>query len=616
MNKRLFYICHSAWNRSPSTSLLLLILLVFALTQLSAIAWDLPGTFTWENDGVAPRDIFAGIAVNLTPGEGHNYPLFHYAILGMLCLPILLPAAISAADWSLASLTEAILTVPVMTGCALVAKLLAVAMGIVTIMVLARIARRTVNDRAAIWTALFAATNLSLAYYGRVSNLDGPYLMWTVLAIDRLLTIAQRGSRRDYILFGIFAAASVATKDQAYATYVLVIPIYLVVLPLISRVKLGAASTHWRRLGLAALSGLISLGVLGGGLINPTGFSARLTKLIGSASQDWRHYEAGLLGIWGNLRDLFLSQNDFWWPWPLVILGLWGMVEVVLRPAQWGLRIRTWRILPFVAGMSSLVFFTLMVARNGHRFALPLGLWLAFYGGIGCDGLLQRMESSPRKIPKMDRFLPRIVAASLIAMIVWAAAHSFQLHLTQWGDARRDVQRFLDQLPRDSVVETYGKLVSLPHFNTAPESPYRVQRVGPDLPERRNPIVGAEEIQARYSDFYLRDPDVLVIPEGFARRFLPVRLEKGQIISEIWERMQQDEDAQVFFSAAASRDIPGYRMLNFKPRIPPWAQKLGARPVSVHGSTGREVWVFVRLKRTPLMKGKQSPQLVIRNPFP
>ncbi len=579
---------------SKSSSWLFVILIVFALAQLSAIAWDLPGTFTWENDGIAPRDIFAGIAYNLTPGEGHNYPLFHYAVLGSLCLPVLLPAAISAADWSIASLTEAILTVPVMTGCALVAKLLAIVMSVITILVLARIARRTLNERAAVWTALFAVTNLSLAYYGRTSNLDGPYLMWTVLAIDRMLTIVQRGSRRDYILFGFFVAASVATKDQAYASYILVIPIFLIVLPLLGRVKLAAASAHWSRLGLAGLTGLLSLGVLGGGLINPTGFLARFTVLTGNASLDWRHYEAGLLGIWGNIRDLFLSQNDFWWPWPLVVLAWWGVIEAVRRPAQGGLQIRTWRLLPLITGISSLVFFTLVVARVGHRFALPLGLCLAYYGGLACDGFLQRTEMFLNKSRKPRSWIQRFGPITLIALIVWAAAHSFQVHLTQWGDARRDVQHFLMQLPKKSKVETYGNLVTLPHFNTEFNSPYSTSRVGPDRPEGRNPIVGAEEIQALYNDFNVRNPDVLVIPEGFARRFLQVDLEKGQIVSEIREALQEDEDARVFFAAAAADSIPGYRKLIFEPKIPAWAQMLGAQPVVVHGSTGRQVWVFVR----------------------
>ena len=38
---------------------------------------SLPGTFGWECDGIAPRDLFMTVGANLTPGSGHNYPLFH-----------------------------------------------------------------------------------------------------------------------------------------------------------------------------------------------------------------------------------------------------------------------------------------------------------------------------------------------------------------------------------------------------------------------------------------------------------------------------------------------------------------------------------------------------------
>ena len=93
------------------------IIFVFALSQLVAVGWDLPGSMGWENDGIAPRDFFAGLSINLTPGQGHRYPLFHNAIVAILSLPILLPAALRADDWTLPALMDQVLTVPVMTGC-------------------------------------------------------------------------------------------------------------------------------------------------------------------------------------------------------------------------------------------------------------------------------------------------------------------------------------------------------------------------------------------------------------------------------------------------------------------------------------------------------------------
>ncbi|MGB5521150.1 MAG: glycosyltransferase family 39 protein, partial [Polyangiales bacterium] len=208
------------------------IVVLFVLSQLVAIGWDLPGSYGWENDGIAPRDFFAGIAINLTPGQGHRYPMFHNLLIGVLSIPILLPAALSAESWTLPALMEQILTVPTMTGVSLVAKLVGMLMACVALLVIARIARRTVNAEAGRWAAVWAATCLSFAYYGRVSNLDGPYLMWTALAIDRLLSAAESRKRRDYVLFGVLAGAAVATKDQAYAGLVLPGLIYVLLLPL------------------------------------------------------------------------------------------------------------------------------------------------------------------------------------------------------------------------------------------------------------------------------------------------------------------------------------------------------------------------------------------------
>ena len=231
------------------------IVMVFALSQLVAIGWDLPGSYGWENDGIAPRDFFAGIAINLTPGQGHRYPMFHNLLIGVLSIPILLPAALSAESWTLPDLMEKILTVPTMTGVSLVAKLVSVLMACIALLVIARIARRTVSAEAGRWAAIWAATCLSFAYYGRVSNLDGPYLMWTVLVVDRLLSAAETRKRRDYVLFGVLAGAAVATKDQAYAGLVLPGLIYVLLLPLRSDRPFGPRAVHYMNTMFATLAG-------------------------------------------------------------------------------------------------------------------------------------------------------------------------------------------------------------------------------------------------------------------------------------------------------------------------------------------------------------------------
>jgi hypothetical protein len=566
------------------------IVLAFALSQLVAIGWDLPGAYGWENDGIAPRDFFAGIAVNLTPGQGHRYPLFHNLLIGLFCIPVVLPAALAADEWTLPSLMEQILTVPVMTGCSIVAKLVAIAMACVSVLVIARIARRTVDEQAGRWAAVWAATCLSFAYYGRVSNLDGPYLMWTALAIDRLLTVVETRKRRDYIWFGVLAGAAVATKDQAYAGLVLPGALYVLLLPLRSDRPFGPLKAHYRNALVATAAGAVSLGLLGGGLFNPTGFMARFRKLTGGASHDWMTYARTPRGVLANVTDILLGQEIFYWPWLVVLLCWAGVLWVIVRPGGEGIRSRTFRLLPLCAGVSSVLFFTLVVARCEHRFLLPFGFWLAYYGGAASSALLSWLASKPTGL--------RAGQAALGVLALSAAGHSFEVHVTQLGDARHQVDAYLDALEPGTVVETYGLLVHLPHFDVSEAAPYRLQRVSRRPIEERNPLVGALELDEPYGDIGKRRPDVLVVPEFTAYEHIPKQLPEGVAASAVHELAHADADAQAFFRSVVGGSVEGYEVVMLaEPKLPRWATALGAEPADVHASVGKRVWVLTRRDR-------------------
>ena len=566
------------------------IVVIFALSQLVALGWDLPGSYGWENDGIAPRDFFAGIAINLTPGQGHRYPLFHNLLIGLLSIPVLLPAALSAEDWTLPALMEQILTVPTMTGVSLIAKLVSVLMACVSVLIIARIARRTVSAEAGRWAAIWAATCLSFAYYGRVSNLDGPYLMWTALAMDRLLSVAKTRKRRDYVWFGVLAGAAVATKDQAYAGLVLPGLLYVLLLPLRSDEPFGPRAAHYRNTAITTAAGALSLGALGGGLFNPSGFMTRLAELTGGASQDWMSYARTPEGVFRNIIDIVLGQETFFWPWLVVALCWAGVAIVVFRGGGEGIRSRTFRLLPLSAGISSLLFFTLVVARCEHRFVLPFGFWLAYYGGVASAVLVSRMAGK-------GNVAVRSAQVALAALVLWAAGHSFEVHLTQRGDARNQVHAYLASLPEGGVVETYWLLIHLPHFDVSDASPYQLQRVSRRPIDKRNPLVGSKEIDAPYGEVHTRRPDVLIVPESTALEFIPRELGEGMAESAVGERAQADQDAQAFFRSVLSDSLEGYEVVFVaEPVLPSWAEALGAEPVQVHASVGNRQWVLRRSK--------------------
>jgi hypothetical protein len=569
------------------------IALVFALSELVTLGWDLPGSHGWDNDGAAPRDLFGGLANNLAPGHAHRYPLFHYLVLAVPSLPVLAVTAL-AGPLTADAVRERILSVPSMTALSVVAKLVAAAMAAVALVVLARIVRRTAGERAGRFAAVFAATNLTFAFYGRVSNLDVPYLFWTVLALDRLLDVAETRRAWAHYAFGAFAALSVATKDQAYATYVLLAPLY-------PYVSLRGANGGERRqalvtIGKVALATLLVYGLASGALLNPTGFAQRVAELRGPASQDWRMYSRDAAGLLANVRAAFTHQPAYFWPLPVLVLAYAGGVAAAFRARSAPGMSRLLVHGPFLAGFGNLVCFALFVGRAEHRFLMPFGFFLSAYGGIACDALL-RVASSAR--------LRTALRVLLGGGFAWAGLSSFAVHLTQLRDARWEVTRFLARLPAGSTVETYGLVVYQPHFDVSPGAPYRITRVGPEPPRARNPLVGAKELKAPIADAPLRRPDVLVLSEGFANAYLPRPERPGAPSSAVVRSRRNDLPTASFVTRAVADNLDGYRqVLAACATLPGWASALGLRPVRIQSTTGSSLWV---LARTAAPEGERTP---------
>ena len=291
-----------------------------------------------------------------------------------------------------------------------------------------------------------------------------------------------------------------------------------------------------------------------------------------------------------NVVDIALAQQAFYWPWLVVALCWFGVVMVLVSRGDAGIRSRTFRLLPLCAGASSLLFFTLVVARCEHRFLLPFGFWLSYYGGVGATTLLSRLGHGRGGA----RGFSYAAAALLVAV---AGAHSLQVHLTQRGDARNRVSAYLAELPPGTVVETYHLLVHLPHFDVSDASPHTLQRVSRRPIAQRNPLVGATEIDERYGNVNERRPDVLVVPEYTAREFIPRKLREGEIAPTVLTQ-QQDEDAQTFFTAVLGDALNGYEVVFVaEPMLPEWATALGLQPVQVHASVGNRQWILRRVER-------------------
>ncbi len=556
------------------------ILLIFVIAQLAGALWDLPGDHGWENDGIAPRGLFSGLAGNLTPGSAYRYPLLHFVLSLIVSLPALLLTPFVAGGLEGKALYAAGQSAVVMTGISLAVKALTIAMGTLAVLALAAFARRTVDLRAARLTALFCALNMSFAFYARSSNLDVPYLAWAALLLERL-SLSDRGSPeervRRYVQMGVLGAAAVATKDQAYAV---VFPLFAIACVQALRER---AFPLVLRLGASAA---VSYAVLSGALFNPTGFLARLELLRGPNSQDWKVYDDTSLGLWRNVLDLAHKIPGWWWPWPVLILVGFGLLLCLV----WAVRDRDFApLFPLWMGLGSLLLFTLVVRRSEPRFVLPLAFVASYYAGVGAGALLNAAR---------DRGAVLTLRAGLVLVCIVSALRSGALLATQWDDGRREVARWLAERPPGTRVETYGLPVYLPHFWLGEDAPYRVTRLQPRTGKPFAPMPGIEDVRDRYANVGARKPDVLVIPEGFVSRYLEAELAPGQRISEQLRRAQSDQDATDFMRRALRGELPGYELAFVaQAELPGFLRALGYEPVRIHGSTGTRTWVFVRSDR-------------------
>ena len=551
------------------------IALVLALVQSFACLWDLPG-HGWENDGIAPDGLFDGITDNLVPGSASRYPLLHFAISLVASLPALLLIPVLSPSLSGEHLVATATSVAVMTGVAICVKLVTIVMSSLALLLIARYARNTWDVRAGRWTALFFTVNLSLAYYGRVSNLDGPYLMWAALGLDRWLSLSRQpvaAAVRDYRLLGVFCALAIATKDQAYA---MVFPLLLT--PALSTPSLG----HINRL-VQMVIGFLGAYVVGSGAVfNPIGFVARIRLMTGANSQDWKWYDDSVFGLRQNVHDLVAMLPESWWPLPVLMVCAIGLVAAGVR-AMHSRRLAP--LMPLLMALSSVALFTLVVKRAEHRFLLPAAFLATYYAGAGAAALLRIARGA---------LTERAIQASLAVCVVAAALHCAALIATQWSDGRRAVSAWLARQSPGTRVETYGWSGYQPHFDTSTGAPYRVTRLQPPDQRPWGALPGVPSVHGFYRDVNARGPDVLIVAESFAQRFISRAMPPGyRLVQEA--RAQHDVDAVAFFRAALHDQLPGYHLCWIAaPALPPVLRAIGLEPVRIHGSTGTLTWVLTR----------------------
>jgi len=559
--------------RSPLTW----ILIACAVPRIVGIGWGLPASDGWDNDGVAPRDFLAGLVETFSPGHYFTYPPFHLLVLGVLTCPITAIALAHAHSLSPHDVVSEILRVPYMTSIAYIARAVSVVMSLGIIYAVAKITETIRGPQAGYCAAAACGLDVSLTYYGHTTNLDVPYLFWASLGLLALVRAIALNEPRRLRRFAVFAILAIATKDQAYALFLLGVPLAIAAWLFfgLGWEREGARTVlleALRAVGLGAVLLLLADGVVW----NPIGFWARLHFLVGPASQDFATYAATTEGRLRVLQDAAIMYGSLWHSTFLVLAGGGLLLHLWRRNegdrARW---VAGW--VPLFVAISFTLTFNCIARRVENRFILPQSLMLCVYIGLAVHAFLFELRGH------VVRLLARAALAVAFARGIFMA---LAVDVNILNDPRYDIERTLRaQAAPGDRVETYGLNVYLPRF----PHDLRVTRVGPEPVEHRNPMPGIEEIQDRFENLDQRRPRWVVVSECWAWRYLlsaPKIEERGMAMPRTQLSTRNDASAFTFFHDLVE-DRRGYRMVltsEFHSDIWPL--------IAIHASTACKMWLL------------------------
>jgi len=557
-----------SWLHAP----LFWILLAPAGLRLTGLFWGLPAADGWDDDGFAPRNFLTALALTWKPGAFFTYPPLHALLLAVPALPV--------AGWALAhapSLSQhdviATITQPAtMTYFAVLGRLVNLALSLGIIWCVGEMAREIAGARAASMAAIACALNFGLTYYGQVSNLDVPCLFWACLALLWCMRAVVEQEPGRFWLAALFAAASVATKDQGYALFLLSVPALL----LLWFAADAWPRAHARRISLilvpAALVSLLLLLLVDGAVTNPDGFMRRIAFLAGPASQDYAEYlhgPSGWLALLGDMGGYYTNGYGL----AAVTLAVLGVGVHVLR-SKGGVRVAG--LLPLLAILSFTVCFNFAALRSDDRFLLPQAVLACVYIGIAAEVLAFAAQA-----------WVRLSGRAVLALVALVALHyAVAIDAALLFDPRYDAEGWMAaHVTPGDVIETYGQNCFLPRFPMAA----RVVRVGQGDLKLRNPLPGVTELREPF--LAPRRPRFIVLSLAWARRYLDpaVQLRPGHIFSRLQQADFSDTDARLFFQNLIN-GRQGYRLAHAARASSLWPI------VHIHDSLDEPVWIF---ERTP-----------------
>jgi 4-amino-4-deoxy-L-arabinose transferase-like glycosyltransferase len=433
-----------ATRSSRARRALFAIVLAGVLLNLWAIGWGLPNMpYTWAADEFSPLSVHNAIEKRFSNGWFELYPPMHVYVLALAQAPVEILAATGVVTFDDPRTYEIAFYL---------LRLVSVVMAAGIVGVVFLISRDLFDERSAVWSAAAAACVAPLVYYGKIANVDVPFVFWLLCSMRSYLKIVQTGAWRDYAVFAITAACAIGTKDQAYGFYLLV-PVVIVLAEAAARRRAGngrpvsAALLNGRMVG-AGLLGLLVLALIHNLAFNAPAATERLRIITGDMTagmQEFQNTPAGHLG----LIALGIRHVRFSMGWPLFLIGVAGTALAVLR---WRSDRRPLALL--VPIVSYWLFLIVPILYNFDRYMLPVALIMAVYAGAP----LARLAGPAGR-------LRPVRLALLIGVFGYSLAYATSINTLLDCDSRYEAERWMRaNITSDKRLMAIGYSMYLPRL--------------------------------------------------------------------------------------------------------------------------------------------------------
>lgn len=393
---------------------LLAVLGVSVPLNVWGVWWALPNVRGWAPDELVPADVLDGAAVWFSNGWFGKYPPLHYAVLTIAYAPMWIWSWLSGLDVREPT-SYAVLF--------FVGRGVSVLCAVGVIAMVFQCGRELYGRTGAAFAALTAALIAPFVYYGKIANLEAPYLFWFSVSLWAYVRVLKSHQQADYLWFAVAAALAVCTKDQAYGLFALT-PLAI----LVARRRHGLRMLD-RTTVVAGAAGIATFVVAGNLLFNLSGYVAHVRVITGPASADYQMFAGTVAGQFEMATSVAREMlHLFGWPLAIVVLASlgWGLRRATTTPAL------SWLLVPVVGYY---VTFLSVVLYFYDRFLLPIALVLAVVAGGGLEQFVSR-EGPARRLRR------GLVGAAFLYSVGYAASvdltlvNDSRIRVSEWVAAR------------------------------------------------------------------------------------------------------------------------------------------------------------------------------------